>query len=95
MERYPHLTEDGEENTPVMVTAVGAIDKMKQRFGFPMSVPVALTTYSESLGLMQDLKARGYDNLYFRYTGWMNEGVTHTYPKKISLVSELGKQQRS
>lgn len=88
-ERYPLLTKQ-EKAAPVLIQVIGAVDEMKQRFGFPASVPVALTTYEEARTLMEDLVARGYEDVYLKYTGWMNGGVTHSLPKKIRPVSELG-----
>lgn len=93
MKTYPELEKKTDAQAPVMVTAVGAVDKMKQRFGFPMSVPVSLTTYGELRDMMMDMSARGYGEYYLKYTGWMNGGVTHTLPKSITPVSELGKKQ--
>lgn len=89
----PQLVKDKQEKMPVMVTAVGAIDKIQQKFGFPMSVPVALTTYSEAKQMLEDMDRRGYEEIYVRYEGWMNDGVTHTYPKKVSTIPELGSKK--
>lgn len=90
MEKYPNLEKVQEEKAPVMITMIGAIDKMKQRFGFPMSVPVPLTTYKEAKELLEDLSDRGYEHVFVKYSGWMNGGVTHSLPKTVKPVSELG-----
>ncbi len=87
--RYRQLDRK-TEGAPVIVTAVGAIDKVRQRFGVPMSVDVELTGFDELQAMMADMKSRGYGDLYLKMTGWMNGGITHSLPAKIKPISELG-----
>lgn len=90
MDKYPGLAKNSEAGTPVNVTLVGAVDEVKQRFGFPLSVPVALTTYKDAYDILGELQKDGYDNLSVRYRGWMNGGLKQTNLNSVSPLNELG-----
>ncbi len=90
MERYPELQVQQESNVPVNITLIGAIDKVKQRLGLPVSVPEALTTYEEAAAILRDLQDSGYRRLSVKYEGWMNGGIKQSVPSKIKTVRELG-----
>ncbi len=94
MDKYPLLVKESEVSTPVNVTLIGAVDEVKQRFGLPLSVPVALTTYQEAYDILGDLKEDGYDNLSVRYSGWMNGGMKQTALNSISPLKELGSKSK-
>ncbi|MGN6711030.1 DUF5696 domain-containing protein [Anaerocolumna jejuensis] len=88
--KYPGMDRKMDTSTPVVVEIVGAIDKVKHRMGFPVSVPVALTTYKEAGELAGRLKKDGFENLSVKYTGWMNGGVNQSILTGTRLISELG-----
>ncbi|NLK74143.1 MAG: hypothetical protein GX288_02495 [Clostridiales bacterium] len=90
LDRYPNMKKKEETSTPVNVTVLGAIDKIKQKFGVPMSVPIALTTYNEAYELLTDLYNLGFKNLSIKYSGWMNGGLKHKNLNRIKPISELG-----
>lgn len=90
IEKYPSLMKKTEEGVPVSIEILGAVDRVKQRFGFPMSVAEPLTTYKEARSMLEDLNARGYSNLYVKYSGWMNGGITHSPLTNIKTVPALG-----
>ncbi|NLZ82301.1 MAG: hypothetical protein GX915_01390, partial [Clostridiales bacterium] len=90
LERYPNMKKKEDTSTPVNITVLGAIDKIKQKFGVPMSVPIALTTYNEATEILKDLDNLGFENLSIKYSGWMNGGLKHNSLKRIKPVSELG-----
>jgi ElaB/YqjD/DUF883 family membrane-anchored ribosome-binding protein len=94
MDQYPQLKKKSDVSTPVYVTLIGAVDEVKQRFGFPLSVPVALTTYKDAYDILDDLQKDGYDNLSVRYRGWMNGGLKQTSLSSVSPLNELGIKSR-
>ncbi len=90
-ERYPenlHMQEDA--NAPLMVEIVGAIDKIKQIFGLPVSRPLELTTYKEAKDIISDLLGEGIENLSVKLSGWCNGGVQQKWLKKVKTISDLG-----
>lgn len=88
---YLALKEDAA--APVSVELVGAVDKVKQVLGVPVSKPLELTKYKEAQEMIEALSADGFENMSVRLTGWMNGGVKQKLLKKVKLVSELGSKK--
>jgi hypothetical protein len=94
LEKYPeYLTENTDTSVPVAIEMVGAVDKVKQIVGVPVSRPLALTTYKEAEDLIGELKANGMDNLSVKYTGWCNGGVKQKYGKHVHTIGALGSRK--
>lgn len=91
LDSYPdYFDKNDDTSAPLVVDVVGAVDKVKQIVGVPVSRPLALTTYKEAAGLIEDLTESGVDNLSVKYTGWFNGGVKQKILKKIKRVWALG-----
>lgn len=88
--KYPELVEVTEEDMPVAVELLGAIDRVKQIAGMPVKSTEVLTSFTDAQEIMEEMLADGYANLVVRYTGWMNGGVTHSIPKDVDLVRGMG-----
>lgn len=85
------LNED--TSTPVNIEMVGAVDKVKQVVGVPVSRPLKLTTYSEAKDILSELLEEGMTNVSVKYTGWMNGGVQQKILKDVNLISDLGSKK--
>lgn len=91
LEKYDgYLTLNNDTQTPVTVEIVGAVDKIKQVLGVPVSKPLELTTYNEAQEMIQELTAEGLENMSVKLTGWMNGGVQQKILKKTKTISDLG-----
>ena len=84
------LALNSDESTPVAVEIVGAVDKVRQILGVPVSKPLKLTGYSEAADIIKDLNSRGVGNLSVKLTGWANGGVKQKMLNSISTISDLG-----
>jgi len=84
------MEKNNTAEAPAVVEIVGAIDKIKQVFGVPVSKPLALTTFDEATGLIKEMKSSGMDNLSVKMIGWANDGVRQTMFNKVKAVKELG-----
>lgn len=93
LNKNPQLVKKDTGSVPVNVELIGAIDRVQQRFGVPVSVAEPLTTYQEATNIIKELKGIGYQDLHVKYTGWMNEGVTHSVPSSIKTISKLGSKK--
>lgn len=89
---YLALNDDAQ--TPVAVEIVGAVDKMRQVLGVPVSLPLELTTFEEAEDLLRELKKEGMENLSVKLTGWCNGGVQQKVLRKIKPISDLGGRKK-
>ncbi len=81
-----------DEQTPVSVELLGAVDKVQQRFGIPTLLPVAMTTYPQAGEILERLLKDSPGPFSLRYTGWMNGGVNQKILNKVKLLGELGSE---
>ena len=79
-----------ETETPVALEIVGAVDKVKQVLGVPVSRPLKLTTYEEAEAIATELYSEGLSNMRVKLTGWMNGGVQQKMLSRVRTISSLG-----
>lgn len=90
-EKYgDYLVKKDDADTPVVMEMVGAVDKVRQVFGVPVSRPLELTTYKEAGQMMEDLNAEGVKNMSVKLTGWCNGGINQKILTKVKPISDLG-----
>ncbi|MBR5801098.1 MAG: hypothetical protein IKY23_13675 [Lachnospiraceae bacterium] len=82
-----------DTDTPVAIEIVGAVDKVKQIFGVPVSRPLKLTTYDEAGEIITDLTNDGVKNMSVKLTGWCNDGVKQNILTKVKPIRDLGNQK--
>lgn len=87
------FTKNTDEGVPVAVEIVGAVDKMEQVLGVPVSEPLELTTYKDAQEMLVDLKESGVSNLSVKLSGWMNHGIRQRMLSDVDLISELGSKK--
>lgn len=87
------LTKKDTAEAPVLIEIIGAVDKIKQVLGVPVSKPLTLTTFEEATGLVQEFKAAGMNELSVKLTGWANGGVKQKMLEKIKVVKQLGNEK--
>ncbi|MCM1026836.1 MAG: DUF5696 domain-containing protein [Roseburia sp.] len=93
-EKYgSYMTLNDDTEAPVAVEIVGAVDKIKQILGVPVSRPLKLTSYKEAQEIMEELKADGLNNLSVKLSGWANGGVQQKILNKAKTVSALGSKK--
>ncbi len=94
MNKYgDYLAMNDDESTPVVIEIIGAVDKVKQILGVPVSRPHKLTTFSGAENIVHELNADGIDNMSVKLTGWMNGGVKQQVLNKVKPVSSLGNKK--
>lgn len=93
-EKYgSRLAMRSDTDTPVSVEIVGAVDKVKQILGVPVSRPLELTTYKEAADMITRLSDEGMSNLSVKLSGWCNGGVRQKYLGKVRTISALGSKK--
>lgn len=90
-EGYMAMNDDTE--APVAVEIVGAVDKVKQILGVPVSRPLKLTTFKEAANMITELKNDGLNNMAVKLTGWANGGINQKVLSRVKPVSDLGSKK--
>lgn len=90
-EGYMAMNDDME--APVAVEIVGAVDKVKQILGVPVSRPLKLTTFKEAANMITELKSDGLNNMSVKLTGWTNGGIQQKMLSNVKPVSSLGSKK--
>ena len=85
-----YLTVNDDTQVPAVIEIVGAVDKVKQVAGIPVSRPLGLTSFKEAQQIISQLQQDGISNMSVKLTGWMNGGVQQKLLKKAKPVSDLG-----
>jgi len=93
-ERYPGLGSRQATGLPVAVEIVGAIDKVQQRGGLPVSAPVKLTSFEEAAAIVADLSQATQQPLQVRLSGFLNGGLRQKMLGRARLVRQLGSPQQ-
>jgi len=75
---------------PIAIEIPGAVNKTRHRLGIPFDLPLKLTSYKESRGMIDDFAQWGWKNVRIKLSGWFNRSVDHSVPTKIKLIGELG-----
>lgn len=88
-----YFTKNDDETTPVTLEIVGAVDKVRQILGVPVSRPLKLTKYSEAEDMIRQLTSEGMSNISVKFTGWCNGGVNQKILRKAKTVSALGSKK--
>lgn len=85
-----YFTKNDDTSAPLALDILGAVDKVKQIMGVPVSRPWKLTTYKEAAELIRQFDGYGYDNIYVKLSGWCNGGVAQQLMKSVKPISSLG-----
>ncbi len=88
-----YMTANDDTSTPVVVEIIGAVDKIQQVLGVPVSRPLELTTYTEMGEIIQALVDDGFDNLSVKITGWANGGVNQKILNTVRTIWKLGSKK--
>lgn len=88
-----YLTKNEDVEAPVVVEFVGAVDKVKQILGLPVSRPLKLTTYEEAGEMLSELSGEGFNNMSVKMTGWCNGGVKQQLLTDVDTIWALGSKK--
>ncbi len=88
-----YLSMNTDANAPVVIEVVGAVDKIRQVMGVPVSKPLKLTTFDEAGEMLTTLHDEGLNNMSVKLSGWCNGGVKQKILKKVHINSKLGSKK--
>ena len=85
-----YMSLNTDTNAPVSVELLGAVDKVQQVLGVPVSRPLKLTSFNEAKGIIEDLSAQNIGTLSVKMSGWCNGGVQQKILNNVKLVRSVG-----
>jgi len=88
--RYDLERLDAKEGIPMFVNVIGAVNIRRPFLGMPVNRIMPLTTYDQTIEILQSFKAEGINNLNLRFSGWFNGGVRHTLPMRLNHIGAIG-----
>lgn len=87
------FTLNTDSEAPAVIEIIGAVDKVKQVFGVPVSRPLKLTSYKEAQQILEELSSEGIKNMSVKLTGWTNGGTKQKMLSSVKPVSDLGSKK--
>ena len=88
-----YFTMNEDTQAPVTIEIVGAVDKVKQIVGVPVSRPLELTTYQEAQAMIEELYDEGFTNMSVKLSGWCNGGINQKVLNRVKTISDLGSKK--
>ena len=82
-----------DQEAPVVLDVISAVDKVKQVLGVPTSRPLKMTSFKDAERMMTELHSEGLNNLSVKLSGWMNGGVSQKMLDKVKIVRACGSQK--
>lgn len=89
-----YFAQNDDDSTPVAIEIVGAVDKVRQILGVPVSRPLELTTFAEAEEMIKTLNSEGLTNLSVKLSGWCNNGINQRILNKAKPISALGGKKK-
>ncbi len=82
--------ENKGDDIPLYLENFGSIKTQQKVLGFPVSVQTPLTTFEDSMTMLDELREEGIANVKVRYKGWYNGGLYSTVPSKVKVDKAIG-----
>ena len=89
------LTENTDENEdiPLYLETLGAMEKDDSILGVPTKSMVALSSFQDDIDILNELKEQGITNVGLKLSGWVNGGMFSTVPCKLDIEKVLGGEE--
>lgn len=82
---------DENEDIPLYIETLGAVETTKEVFGVPIDTTVALTTFADTKAMLEKLRnEHDIKNVKVKLTGWANEGLLSLVPNGVDIEDVLG-----
>ncbi len=80
-----------ENQLKLALRAYGCYEEKKSFLGFAYYKKQSLTSFEQTISILNDLKASGCENIAVQYVGWSGNGaINRVLPQKVTPLSVLG-----
>lgn len=85
------VTQKETENTSNMyVDVYGGVEKTTPICGIPMTLKTSITSFDDTMTILQQLKSNGTDNIVLSYHNWTDAGIQNKVDYKATPSKTLG-----
>ncbi|MBR5859423.1 MAG: hypothetical protein IKZ05_05815, partial [Clostridia bacterium] len=84
---------DLEEDIPLYIETLGTIESTKEVFGIPVKTMIPLTTFDDTIKIIDDFATQNVTNLKIKLNAWMNGGVYGDIATSIEIEEALGGEE--
>ncbi len=81
---------DLEEDIPLYLETLGALETTTTVLGMPVSTTIALTSFDDTIDIIETLSEKNINNLKIKMNGWYNGGLRGNVPTSIEIEEVLG-----
>lgn len=86
--------EKENDNIPLYLETLGALESTKTVFGVPVKTTVPLTSFDDTIAILDELKNEfGIANVKVKMKAWMNGGFMGDVPTSIDVEKALGDEE--
>ncbi|HPE95371.1 MAG TPA: DUF5696 domain-containing protein, partial [Bacillota bacterium] len=85
--------ENTKSDIPMYVETLGAIDTTTRILGVPVKTTTALTTFQDTIDLLNVLKENEISNVKIKLSGWINGGLEKTVTNEVDIEKVLGDEK--
>ncbi len=82
--------EDLDEDIPLYLETLGALESTKTVLGVPVDTMVALTSFQDTIDILNGLKEKDIENVKIKMNAWFNGGIMSDVPTSIDIEDVLG-----
>jgi hypothetical protein len=75
---------------PFYMQVLGSVSVKETRFGVPVTIRRPLTTYNQTVEMMEMLNKSGVENINVVYNGLANNGIRNSAYSEYRLIEQLG-----
>ncbi len=84
---------DLEEDIPLYLETLGAIQSTKTVLGIPVDTMLALTSFEDTIKIIDELNSIEIDNIKIKLNAWFNDGIMGEIATSIEVEEALGGEE--
>mgnify|MGYP000943469388 CR=1 FL=1 len=89
-----YLKEKNNNDVPLLIDIIGAVNVVKPVFGIPQEKVVRLTSYNQAKQIAEYFKSQKADTLAVKYVGGFKGGIKHSAPDRLKAEPCLGSSKQ-
>lgn len=85
--------DDLEKDIPLYLETLGALESTKTVFGVPVDTMLALTSFQDTIDILDQLRNKNISNVKVKMNSWFNGGIMSDIATSIDVEEVLGGEE--